>query len=281
MFCNRSTPPSQTVVRFAPLPGSRRNDQVPPLTASRERIEDLCTALRTHHSKPGCLGFLEAQDSRHYLHAVACTRLQGSVQTSASLRSLIAVPSSTAPFHIQGRNKYELAAVLAAAVLHLGSTPWLNGGWNSDHIHFIPAEGEQFASRCVFLPVPFDSPAYPKPGVSTRVQRDFVRNETVFALGLVLIELSLGREVLSKAHMQASDLSSDGQPTLMTEFSIATRLIKDVGKFEGERYQSVAHKCIWGAFRAIESDLTDRNFAKEFFEHVVMPLREVRDDFVR
>lgn len=74
--------------------------------------------------------------------------------------------------------------------------------------------------------------------------------------------------------MTPSDLDPDGQVDLTTEYSIATRLAKDIHLRELPNYAKAASRCVELNFGTNVYDLTEGEFKERFYEGVVVPLKE-------
>jgi hypothetical protein len=107
-----------------------------------------------------------------------------------------------------------------------------------------------------------------------------IRNETIFALGVTLIELSLGKSL--RAYATADDLGPDGEPNFLTDLSIAQRLVtEEVQSKEGARYANTINRCINCLFDGIDPSLENEQFRQAFYHSAVAPLKEIRDDFIK
>ncbi|KAL9118228.1 MAG: hypothetical protein Q9187_005227, partial [Circinaria calcarea] len=80
------------------------------------------------------------------------------------------------------------------------------------------------------------SRSFPSAPEQTGPQEKFLgpRNKTLFALGVVLIELSLGRSIESLRDSE-DPLGSDGSPNIHTTWHTANRLIDVVYDENGKR----------------------------------------------
>ena len=108
-----------------------------------------------------------------------------------------------------------------------------------------------------------------EPAIARR--RRCVKNETVFALGVALLELSYGQSLLS---LQTPDnLNEQGMEDSMTEMSIATRLADSIHEREMDNYAKAVLRCVRCSFDTFSCDFQDRGFREKFFNGVVAPLR--------
>lgn len=94
----------------------------------------------------------------------------------------------------------------------------------------------------------------------------------VFALGVALLELSFSQPLFDLT--TPSDLDNDGKADLTTEYSIATRLAKDIHFRELPNYAKATSRCVLFNFDTNIYDLSDEEFKERFYEGVVVPLKE-------
>jgi hypothetical protein len=102
--------------------------------------------------------------------------------------------------------------------------------------------------------------------------RHLIKNEMIFALGVTLQELSLGKPIL--AFKQPEDLDSQGNVTFLTEFSVAHRLIEEIYKRELRNYADAVARCIRCNFDTFSCSLDDGGFRERFYQGVIMPLKK-------
>lgn len=95
-----------------------------------------------------------------------------------------------------------------------------------------------------------------------------VRNQTLFALGILLLELSTGKPLDSFKDPQSSSPFED--------FIIARQLLQRIEEEESSNYLDAAQACIFCNFRGSAKDLDFANatFRQAFYEDVVVPLEE-------
>jgi len=239
------------------------------------RIDDLCQQLLKMGQQDGCIGFLgDESDREYYIHSVYPPTTHGD---DLSLNQLLSRKESEAIPTLLGRDKYELAVILATSVLQLHNTPWLSGNWKDD-VRFVRAKGKK--SPFAYIQKRFGD-NYKAVKASRRdSQHRLIRNSTIFALGITLIELSLGHTL--RYFQKPEDLGDDGMPNFLTDISIAQRLLEEELQVkEGERYANTVNRCINCIFDGIHPSLEDEKFRQAFYESAVVPLKEVRDDFIK
>jgi len=251
-------------------------DAEPVSPSENPRIDDLCRVLLKMQKEGGCIGFLDDSSNReYYIHHVYPPTTFGE---NLSLSQLLSRKESEGIPSLLGRDKYELALILATSVLQLHNTPWLaNQNWKED-VRFVRAKG--IRAPFAYLQKRFEGRVNNGPVARRGSQGGPIRNTTIFALGVTLIELSLGRTL--RYFQRPEDLGEDGKPNFLTDFSIAQRLImEEVQEKEGARYANTVNRCINCIFDGIDPSLEDEQFRQAFYESAVVPLKEVRDDFVR
>jgi hypothetical protein len=172
--------------------------------------------------------------------------------------------------------RYRLSSILASSVLQLADTPWLSSNWGLQDIYLLTSSPQN----------PGLTPAQPyvrrsfvgaKKLINTAkaTTRPLVANETVFALGVILLELSFGRPLSS--FKIATDVDAQGNDTPYTEHLIASRLLEMLILLEGDKYADAAKRCLMGSFNSAGSNLEDPAFQEQFYAGVVAPLQEVYD----
>ena len=178
-------------------------------------------------------------------------------------------------------SRYELALTVASAVLQLHSTPWLKEKWCLDDIYFIRGNGISplFARAYVttsFVPANWtqgstDQERQPSPQACA-----CVANETIFALGVALIEISFGVPILSLKESIDPDLP--GFPGL-TEFCIATRLVNQnaIKDRDHDKYAEVVLRCVKGQLSTLATPLSleDVKVQQSFYDEIILPLQRL------
>lgn len=230
--------------------------------------------------KAGCIEVLDDESHKHYyIHTIYPPTMLGE---DLSLTELLSSEENGAPHPIAVklglRDKYDLAVILATSVLQLHTTGWLDdSGWKED-VRFVRARGKNSPVGYAYIQKRFDRRLSQTPS-PTRPAGPAVRNELIFWLGVTLIELSLGKPL---AWFQTEDdLGYQQERNIITDLCIARRLLKaDVHANEGDRYTETVNRCINCIFEGLEPSLEDAKFRQAFYEGVVVPLREVRDNFI-
>lgn len=156
--------------------------------------------------------------------------------------------------------------MLASSLLQLGETPWLSGSlWSTQEIFLLNLQ-----QRAQILANPYIrrdfSPSVSQPVASTT---PLIDNELVFALGVMLIEMSYAKPLL---HFKEP---ADGNDPC-TNLLIASRLTQGLGSREGEKYATVAKRCVKGLFDVKEHSFDKSDFQEQFYAGVIQPLMELQ-----
>jgi hypothetical protein len=250
------------------------------------RIEDLCCKLKQCNN-PGYIGFLDDEQHKHYIQVFPSTSLGEDISLAEVLSRNKGPDQQPLGMELGLRDKYELAVTLATSVLQLHATPWLDEQWSNKDVYFVRKRHESSSSVAyAYIQKSFDPPRVremsdPDLAICTPViLRPSVRNETIFALGVSLIELSLGRTLAS--FQKETDLGPDGKRSYFTDWLIANRLLKErIAVSEGDRYSKTVNRCINCIFDPLEPSLENAAFRQAFYDNAVVPLKEILVDFVK
>jgi hypothetical protein len=103
----------------------------------------------------------------------------------------------------------------------------------------------------------------------------FIRNATIFALGVALLEISHGMRLVT--FQTPDDLDDNGNRTAMTESSIAYRLVENIHNRELPNFANATRRCVHCNFDGAVYSLKDDDFRERFHQGVVLPLRQDYD----
>jgi hypothetical protein len=172
------------------------------------------------------------------------------------------------------KDRLKLAVTLASSVLQLHETPWLDQNWGKDSIFFVNKPGvtvydQPFVSSNFSHTGPVVAPDIP------RAMNCIIRNQSLYALGVTLIELWYGKPV-SDLYKDEDGPRNTGRPQidLMAEFNTAYRLVEDLYNEAGGKYGDVVRRCIRCDFDCRANNLEDNHFQKEVYQGVVAQLKE-------
>ena len=247
-------------------------------------IPNLCYHLENQPPGPvHYLGFLQKSKT---FKLFVCNPFDQShqVSTTKSLEdALVAAKASEEGIPLS--EKLNLAKTLALAVLQFHSTPWLKREWQSQDVVFFGIQ--DFATDPLQMP-------YLKSRVQTQRNttdqramisatgnecsnvthlRSPVRNQTLYSLGVMLIELAYD------SPLEDLKRPEDDQGDPHTMYWAATRLGDRVWRELGPKYADAVKICLHGAFGA-SSELEEMKVQKAFFDEVVQKLEKCAEAVV-
>ncbi len=241
-------------------------------------IPNLCYHLENQPPGPvHYVGFL--QKSRTFKHFI-CTPFDQfhHVSDTKSLEdALVAAKASSEGIPLS--EKLNLAKILALAVLQFYSTPWLKREWRSQDVVFFgiqdlaedPLRMPYLKSRVLTQRSTTNQQAISST-TGTECSnvthlRSPVRNQTLYSLGVILIELAYD------SPLQDLIKPEDDQGDPHTLYRAATRLGDRVWRELGPKYADAVKICLHGAFGA-SSELEDVRVQRVFFGEVVQKLEK-------
>jgi len=198
------------------------------------------------------------------------------------------------------KHRLEIAAAAAWAALYLCDTPWLGADWGGkdDMQIFLRTEGPIHRSAAVRAVYPSISHVFksasasssqdsairnvPPAAAAASFQSGQIRNRVLFTLGILLLELGLGKtfeHIRQKAGRQARDDGGPSPPEVpaapLGDYEIATGLIDKVHLREGAMYGDALQRCLRCEFPGRDStkNFQHQSFRKDFFSGVVEPLQ--------
>jgi hypothetical protein len=241
------------------------------------QIQDLCSAISTlqQPERDVCLSLLASEHAK-VAYGLLITPLKAPPLDPESW-SVLSLRTALEDVKFTRRDRIRLAVTLASSVLQLHETPWLEDNWGKDNIFFIKrSEGkgysDPFVSQC------FDQ-ASPAPSTASPASKcRFIRNQTLFALGVSLIELWYGKP-LDKLHKpEDGEMTGDARNDVMIKWNTADRLVEEeLANDAGERYCDAVRRCIRCDFNRRGSSLVDAEFQMAVYHGVVSQLKEMLD----
>jgi hypothetical protein len=179
--------------------------------------------------------------------------------------------------------RLRLAARLASAVLQFHATPLLRGFWCSeDVIFFGQGRDDDMASiTSPHLNVQVGSTKQHKlitdQGHGTdNLTGHLIRNPYLFSLGVTLIELAFQAPLRSLYN--SKDLINE-QPSMLSDYFVASRLSKTIGSSLGLAYGKMVRKCLGCDFGQGTNDLNDVKLQAIFYQDVVCELERLERGF--
>jgi hypothetical protein len=243
--------------------------------SSLQSIQDLCSAIKTLQKpqRDVCFSLLANEIAKQKYGVLLITptkQLPANTDswTTSSLRTVLQDPN------FAQKERLKLAVTLASSVLQLHETPWLDNNWGKDSIYFVNRPGQS---------------CYDQPFVSKRLRQNtigpgpvasdqmscFIRNQTLYALGIALIELYY-RKPISELQRDVDGPRNTGNDVLdlMTEWKTADRLAEELLSEAGAKYSDAVRRCIRCDFDQRASSLEDLEFQAAVYRGVVAQLQE-------
>lgn len=295
-FSKTSKPKPKKGVRFVdPIPQEIVVDES---TVSKEevvdlrQIENLCLAMQQcmgniAHSQ-GCLGYLN-HDNQHRLgiYLPQIPRPPSSQQKVTSLANLLASTQlaqnrlliASGNQALSRGDRFGLALTVASSVLQLYNTPWLPERWDKNDILINASSSVNGIRDQAFVSQSF-------PAITSRLPSEEntkqiispIRNVTLFALGIVLIELCLGQALESLRSVE-DPLDAAGEVNVLTDCSTAHRMMEAVYSEGGTRYGDAVRRCLYCEFDQRNTSLDNDAFRQAVYDGVVAPLEDNVKDF--
>ncbi len=254
------------------------------------KIDSLCDALRgnvqTVDVQSSTLGLLLGQPGLSYCLYLIQDVWMHDNQPRSTLSDMltttsgaIRTPNSSC---LSLKDRIEVAVKLACTVLQLHCSPWLDDKWTSNDIVLL--QNRSKVNKETQLE-PYVKRAFRgSTSKNTQPTRDIgkapktrigIRNETIFALGLVLLELAYNRPL--QHFRQPEDLNDDGTPNAFTDMTVAARLEPTVEREVGPVYATVVRRCLHCTFDVGNPDLENEEFHRAVYIGVVKPLMSMLD----
>ena len=180
---------------------------------------------------------------------------------------------------LSNRNRVKVALVLAWGVLHLSSTDWMRGWWSKDNILLV---FDGMGMPCVYLTHRFEA-ARSDPLLSSTLSPttvdqvgEWVSNTSLFALGVVLLEMCFNSSIEGLATAKEKD--KDGNATEYTPILTAKRLSKLAQDQLGICYAQAVNACL--NFPNLDMDANGKpldfsKFATIVMQDIISPLKTV------
>ena len=195
-----------------------------------EPITEICSTIYAKKPSNGAIGFLVDEKGDKYKHCLYWAEPTITPETqSKSLDELLSCPiSGSQKASLSRKDRLRIAVTLASSILELDGTLWLKPTWSSKDILFHEKTNQA------------SDPQYSYPYISWKLCRNdnnvsgsrqhlssndwlAFRNETLFALGLTLVELCFGSKLADLHIPEGGDPSGTD-----THISTAFRLCNSV-----------------------------------------------------
>lgn len=271
----------------------------PPLSSTStfvsEEVADLCKSFKFFKTQTGgghptkCYGRVFDNLSPMRKCFAVYPRSPPTDQDSGkmvSLRDVLRPNSKLQP--LSYRDRLQLAVFVASSVLQLYSTPWLPDLLTSSNVFFLFREGFTLSpdSEQAFV-IASSGPLTPSKqqsiptatNINTTTLPVKIRNPTLLALGVLLIEIMCGQTIDAMRTPEDSqgvfaiDTTNTTADTVLSDYMVARRLLPQVHE-ASSNYGSAVSRCINGDFPRQRLDLEDEGFRQEVYSGVVSLLEE-------
>ena len=259
-------------------------------SSTPKEINSLCTEV-SRQCKPWTLsGFLqdpskEPEIEKGFLLSHIQEDSSGIIKT-ISIKSLISTHDQSPQqlslyMALSAKQRYGIAASVAWSVLHLSGSPWLGDRWDEEQAIILlerSSTGREILSRYPCASYLF--PTSTNPASLEQTPRDnfthLIPNKTVFALGILLIELCINKPFGETQGIRVSGTNTS--PTvLLGVYTTALGRLDEVRRQAGDSYGNAVERCVKCVFRGSEKnrEFDLPGFRREFYEVVVAPVQAV------
>lgn len=168
------------------------------------------------------------------------------------------------------RERLYIAAGLACGVVQYHGN-WLKEYWDSSDVHLAVERNngaDDISAINLYLSWLLNSQPGPSGAAGSKDSRrsPLVQNKVLFPLGIALIELSLGKSIISIRSPQDEQADEDS-----TRFNTAFRVLKEVQQESGCDYRDTVKSCLCG-LGVDEPCLETEEFQERVLKTVVAPL---------
>ena len=249
----------------------------------------MCEAIQAAQSQSTVPGYL-AHTSRKRCIKIS-TLNPSNVAEPLSLDCLLPAsnnfPQRREPFgKLSGQQRLTIAVTLAHAILQLHKSPWLSESWSKKDIYFFthgidryrrPVIDHPYVSRFFEPQIQLNLNA-PSVKNAADYSTSLIINKSLFALGIVLIELCLNKsfEDLCAEARGLGALAPDEPLSTAETYSVATNLVEAVYEEQGMQYGYVVQRCLKCEFGVQDSkkQLDNDAFRALVYEGVLAPLED-------
>jgi hypothetical protein len=273
-------------VRFAD-PGSLPLTTIPTSLPSAPQssviipdIKDLCGSILSFQTKECgvCLGYLAdtPKSIRLGLFRPQAPIIDNDSFVMLSLGEMLKSKNGGRPMSVASRRR--LAASLALGLLGLHNTPWLSKQWGHKEITFF-SNGSHVLTEHAFLTTNMTSQGTPRKPATYFTPSAAIMNESLFALGIILIELCLHQAFENL--LSPAELNPDGTKHAASEYLAALRLLDRIDEEASWRYGDAIRHCINCPFNQGAASLDNKVFREAVYDNVVVVLEEEASQFSR
>ncbi|KAG5813462.1 hypothetical protein H9Q74_003057 [Fusarium xylarioides] len=232
------------------------------------RTVDLCNTI-TQSIEPGTETFygtiFDASTPETYKYHVSSVILSKyRAQCGRTVTSLNEVLGQNRRYIILSeQDRLKLAAVISSNLLQLHGSPWMPKVIHSQDIYLLQSDDDPICDRFFVMQT---LPNKTGPCIEENAELSSMRNQPLFYLGVLLIELAFGKSI--ELLRSERDISSTGSQ-FFTDYRTAKRLVDQVTSFIGPNYGSAVSRCIDGEFHSRGVGLEDQDLSHDVYAGVV------------
>jgi hypothetical protein len=243
-------------------------------------IRDLCGSILSFQGRECdlCLGYLAdtPKSIRLGLFRPQAPIIDNDSFSMLSLGDMLKRKSGNRPMSVASRRR--LAASLALGLLRLHNTPWLSKQWGHKEINFFSNSGHVLTEHAFLTTSITPHGTLRGPGAYFTPSAA-IMNESLFALGIILIELCLHQAFENL--LSPAELNPDGTKHAASEYLAALRLLDRVDEGASWRYGDAIRHCINCPFNQGAASLDNKVFREAVYDNVVAVLEEEASQFSR
>jgi hypothetical protein len=157
-------------------------------------------------------------------------------------------------------------------------TPWLSKQWGHNEITFFCNSGRILAEH-PFVSTSLGTQSASADPITYFTKSPAIANESMFALGILLIELCLHQSL--EEMLLPADLNPDGTKHAASEFLAALRLLNIIDEEASSRYGNAIRHCIQYPMNQGIASLDDDAFKQALYDNVVAALEEEASQYSR
>jgi hypothetical protein len=243
-----------------------------------QEVLDLCHALRDLDTTKSidCLGLLVAQSNSFQIFPSPLAHDVHDFESCfISLHTILHRKETNLPDLFRA-DKLRIAVAVASSVLQLYDSKWLESNWSKNNVFFVRRKTRDlFEQAFVSRPLPSKNGTNPTSEMTKAPPMPYIRNPTVFALGILLIELCLSKTI-EQLRLPEDQLLGEATPDALANLSTAGRLLQSgqLSKEASLRYQSAINRCIYCSFDQESASLENDQFRQAVYDGVVAPLEQ-------
>ncbi|RYP77534.1 hypothetical protein DL771_001107 [Monosporascus sp. 5C6A] len=240
-------------------------------------LVDLCDALAKNRTRTGqfCYGYVTDNSATKYrkfgVYLLNCCHDSDGWST-VSLNELLQNQDINLFVGEDSKlsNQLHIATTIAASILHLYGTQWLPETLSSDNVYFMRRHGVLDYDRVYVSKRLSDATRRGSHGSQPVA---FVKNQTLFCLGILLIELLLCQTLDDLCH--EIDPAIDAfRPNLLFKPMFSSQLEFRMQYAATDPIKQVVDHCLKCNFTCVNPSLNDSEFRQAVYRHIVAPLQD-------